>query len=168
MKRDIKINYSVLGNIRDKINSYKGAIETIQEVLIAVNSKLENENEGQAIDSLKNKHAELKGDLEGCHEELEDLYTIFNGYINDMQAIISPNKPEILMRVDRNDIWWNKESIIGACQAIGLLKMNIGSYGSFPDFFKTPEEEEDEENNKIKIESAWDDIKIVGIDWIII
>ena len=118
MKRDIKINYSVLENIRDKISSYKNAIKTIEEVLKTVNSKLENENEGQAIDSLKNKHEELKGDLEGCHGELLDLYTIFNGYINEMQGIISPVRPDIVMRVDRNDIWMNMQSIFGSCQVI--------------------------------------------------
>lgn len=83
---------------------------------------------GQAIESLKNKYTELEGDLEGCQEELGDLYTIFNGYINEMQGIISPIRPHEIMQMDRNDIWWNMESIFGACESVGLLRMNIVSY----------------------------------------
>ncbi|MBU3102487.1 MULTISPECIES: hypothetical protein [Clostridium] len=39
---------------------------------------MQGENQGQAIEALKDNYTELEGDLEGCKEELNDLYTIFN------------------------------------------------------------------------------------------
>lgn len=157
LKRDIRIKYSVLEEIRDQIKQYKNAIETIQEVLNTVNNKLE-ENEGQAVNQLKGNYDEIKGDLEGCHEEVDDLYTIFDGYISDMQDIIRPIDPKSIMKVDRNDIWWNMQYVFGACQAVEHLRFNIGTYISLPNFFKSDEEKANEDINERKIEEIWDDI----------
>jgi hypothetical protein len=160
LKTDIRINYSVLEEIRDNIKKYKDAIETIKIVLSSVNKKLEGENEGQAINALKVIHTELKTDLEGCQGELDDLYNIFNGYISEMQDIIKPINPTEIMQVDRTDIWWNMESIFGNCDGVGLLKFNIGAFRSLPNFFKSEEEKANEESNSRKLEEIWDIIKI--------
>ncbi|MBU3102431.1 hypothetical protein KPL44_24695, partial [Clostridium sp. DSM 17811] len=72
---------------------------------------MEAENQGEAIEALKENYSELEGDLEGCQEELNDLYIIFDGYISEMQDIIRPVNSSSMMQVDRNDIWWNMESI---------------------------------------------------------
>ncbi|MBU3102438.1 MULTISPECIES: hypothetical protein [Clostridium] len=46
-------------------------------------------------------------------------------YINEMQGIIRPVSSSNMMQVDRNDIWWNMESIFRACDEVGILKINV-------------------------------------------
>ncbi|MEF2115455.1 hypothetical protein, partial [Clostridium frigoriphilum] len=159
MKRDIRINYSVLERISLNIKKYKTAIETIKEVLRFVNTKLQNENKGEAIEALKENYSELKGDIEGCQEELNDLYTIFDGYINEMQDIIRPVNSSSMMQVDRNDIWLNMESIFRACDEVGMLKINVGTGMSLPNLFQSDEEKANAQKNSNMMEDIGDDIK---------
>jgi len=159
LKRDIRINYSVLERISLNIKKYKDAIETICQVLSFVNSKLEAENQGEAIEALKENYSELEGDLEGCQEELNDLYTIFDGYINEMQDIIRPVSSSSMMQVDRNDIWCNMESIFQACDEVGILKINVGTGMSLPNLFQSDEEKANAEKNSRMMEDIGDDIK---------
>jgi len=159
LKRDIRINYSVLERISLNIKKYKNAIETIRQVLSFVNSKLEAENQGEAIEALKENYSELEGNLEGCQEELNDLYTIFDGYINEMQDIIRPVSSSNMMQVDRNDIWWNMESIFRACDEVGILKINVGTGMSLPNLFQSDEEKANEQKNSRMMEDIGDDIK---------
>ena len=159
MKRDIRINYSVLERISLNIKKYKTAIETIKEVLGFVNSKLEAENQGKAIEALKGNYSELEGDLEGCQEELNDLYTVFDGYINEMQDIIRPVSSSSMMQVDRNDIWCNMQSIFQACDEVGMLKINVGTGMSLPSLFQSDEEKANVQKNSRMMEDIGDDIK---------
>ena len=159
MKRDIRINYSVLERISLSIKKYKNAIETIKEVLSFVNTKLQSENQGEAIEALKENYSELEGDLEGCQEELNDLYIVFDGYINEMQDIIRPVSSSSMMQVDRNDIWCNMESIFQACDEVGMLKINVGMGMSFPSLFQSDEEKANVQKNSRMMEDIGDDIK---------
>ena len=121
MKRDIKVNYGTLSGVVSNLKQYNEAIESIDGLLISINEKLENENDGKAIEALQSKYDKLKGQIDSCKEETEDLYNIFNNYVNDMTAIIKPIDDQKMMRVSRNDIYWNKESIGNACDNIGNM-----------------------------------------------
>ena len=121
MKRDIKVNYGTLSGVVSNLKQYNEAIESIDGLLISINEKLENENDGKAIEALRNKYDKLKVQIDSCKEETKDLYNIFNNYINDMTDIIKPIDDQKMMRVSRNDIYWNKESIGNACDNIGNM-----------------------------------------------
>ena len=60
MKRDIKVNYGILSSIVSDLKQYNEAIESIDGLLININKKLENENDGKAIEALRNKYDKLK------------------------------------------------------------------------------------------------------------
>jgi len=159
LKRDIRINYSVLESISLNIKKYKNAIETIRQVLSFVNNKLEDENQGEAIEVLKDNYTDLEGDLEGCKGELNDLYTIFDGYICEMQDIIRPVSSSNMMQVGRNDIWWNMKDIFRACDEVGHLKINVGMGMSLPNLFQSDEDKANAEKNSRMMEDIGDDIK---------
>ncbi|WP_185966749.1 hypothetical protein, partial [Clostridium sp. HBUAS56017] len=156
MISDIKVNYAIIGDLRDKIATYKSAIETMEESLNNINSRLETENSGEAVAALISKHEDLKGDISACKGELEDLYKLFSGFHDEMTGIIHPMSYGALMRVDRDDIWWNMQSIIGACTGIGIIRYNVSTYRSFPSFSDSKEEKENQERNYRKIEEIWD------------
>ena len=125
MKRDIKVNYGILSSIVSDLKQYNEAIESIDGLLININKKLENENDGKAIEALRNKYDKLKVQIDSCKEETKDLYNIFNNYINDMTDIIKPIDEQKMMRVSRNDIYFNKVSIGNACDNIGSMMSGI-------------------------------------------
>ncbi|MBU3102323.1 MULTISPECIES: hypothetical protein [Clostridium] len=54
-----------------------------------------------------------------------------------MQDIIRPVNSSSMMQVDRNDIWWNMESIFRACDEVGILKINVGTGMSLPNLFQS-------------------------------
>ena len=97
MKRDIKINYGVLESIVNDLSKYQTALEDMDNTLRNINTKLENENDGEAVNALKLKYKEVKGQIDTCHGEISDLYDIFNNYVTDMTDIIKP-KNESQMR----------------------------------------------------------------------
>ena len=121
MKRDLKINYSVLSSVVNNLKQYKENVESIDGILKSINEKLENENDGKAIKALEGKYDKIKSQIDSCKEEVSDLYDIFNNYINDMTSIIKPIDDKEVMRVSRNDIYWNKWSISRACDKVGSM-----------------------------------------------
>ena len=60
MKRDIKVSYGILSSIVSDLKQYNEAIESIDGLLININKKLENENDGKTIEALRNKYDKLK------------------------------------------------------------------------------------------------------------
>jgi hypothetical protein len=155
LKSDLKVNYSIIGNIRDKIATYKSAIEVMEESLNNIKSRLETENSGEAVAALISKHEDLQGDIDSCKGELEDLFNLFSGYHDEMTGIISPKNYSSIMQVDRDDIYWNMESIFGACDAVGMIRYKVSTYRSFPSFSDTDEEKENQERNYSKMEEIW-------------
>ena len=121
MKRDIKVNYGVIGEVVNKLRIYKEALTTIREVVESINEKIESENSGKAVEELKKIGKKINEDLKSCKNEIEDLYELFNGYNNEMQEIIRPNNINEIMQVDRNDIYWNMKSIF-----IQVLEKHFG------------------------------------------
>lgn len=162
MKRDIKVNYGVLQSIVDNLSQYKKALENMDSTLKRINTKLENENDGEAVNALKNKYKEIKGQLDSCHEEVSDLYDIFNNYIIDMTGIIKPKNYDAMMRVSRNDIYWNMETIISACSGVMMTRRNAAVFRSFPSPFASNEEKAAERRNGNKLEEIYSDIISYG------
>lgn len=158
MKRDIKVNYSVLDSIVKSLSQYKTALENMDSTLKNINAKLENENEGEAVNALKTKHVDIKSQIDSCHEEVADLYDIFNNYINDMTSIIKPKNYDNMMRVSRNDIYWNMQSVIGACTNVMMTSRNAAVFKSFPSPFADDETKARERRNGDKLDNLHNDI----------
>ncbi|MBE6047608.1 MAG: DUF4237 domain-containing protein [Clostridium sp.] len=158
MKRDIKVNYGVLKSIVSNLNQYKTALENMESTLKNINTKLENENSGDAVNALKSKYNEIKGQVDSCHEEVSDLHEIFQNYITDMTAIIKPKNENNMMRVSRNDIWWNMQTIGGACTNIQATRSNAAVYITYPNPFAEEDEKAAERRNGQKVDSMHNDI----------
>ncbi len=118
------------------------------------------DNKSKFIEKLKKLYHGYIKELNKCYTELDDLDIILTSYTNEMQAIIKPIYPNRFVRVDRNDIYFNKQSIITACQSVNFLVMNRGrntlSYSS--SFGKSEEEKYREEQNYRKLEEIWRDL----------
>ncbi|RDU24229.1 hypothetical protein DWV06_05900 [Anaerosacchariphilus polymeriproducens] len=83
--------------------------------------------EGKSIDAILDTKEDLEKDIKKCKNEIKDLYDLFQGYNTDMQNIMWPKNKENMMRVDRNDIWWN--NILPGSYAI--LKQNMDDIDNF-------------------------------------
>ncbi len=140
MKRDIKINYGVLESIVNDLSKYQTALEDMDNTLKNINTKLENENDGEAVNALKSKYTDIKGQFDSCHDEVSNLYDIFNNYINDMTDIIKPKNESQMMRVSRNDIWWNMQTINNCCTNVLMTRHNASVFKSWPSPFADDEE----------------------------
>lgn len=57
---------------------------SIDGLLKSISSKLENENNGEAVKALIEKNNTLNNQINSCKSEVSDLYDIFNDYVNDM------------------------------------------------------------------------------------
>ncbi|HEX9062318.1 MAG TPA: hypothetical protein VF941_19275 [Clostridia bacterium] len=159
MKRDLKINFYILEEMVSEIKKYRTALDEMESASSNIVRIMEN-SISLPIDELKKIYNGFKKDIVNCREELQDLETLLSGYINEMQAIIRPVNKRLIMRVDRNDIWFNKQSIIGACQSIRMLPMNRGNvgFGSSFGFGKKDEAKAREEENYRRLENIWSSV----------
>ena len=162
MKRDIKINYGVLESIVNDLSKYQTALEDMDNTLRNINTKLENENDGEAVNALKLKYKEVKGQIDTCHGEISDLYDIFNNYVTDMTDIIKPKNESQMMRVSRNDIWWNMQTINNCCTNVLMTRHNASVFKSWPSPFADDEEKAAERRNGEKLDDLHNDIITYG------
>ncbi|MEN8906836.1 MAG: hypothetical protein ABF289_12835 [Clostridiales bacterium] len=131
MKRDLKINYDIIDDKVQKIKNYLTALEDMKNSYTNILNILEN-SESETIDELKKLVEKLKVDIKSCYGELKDLRSILTGYSRDMQAIIKPVNKKKMMRVSRNDIYWNLRSVKNAALYINgnnLLDKITRNYG---------------------------------------
>ena len=150
MKRDLMLNFGSLDTILERIAVYITALEEIEDAAERFQIQLE-EQESEAISSLLEKRREFRDDLEAIQELLESVHRLLENYIGDMTGYISPNFRVSMMRVDRNDIWWNLNQIssnIGALDWItldttGSEHSTFLSWNSRYDQGMTEEQEED-------------------------
>jgi hypothetical protein len=49
--------------------------------------------------------------IRAYHEQIQDLLTLFESYVSDTNAYITPLARQAMMQVDRNDIWFNLQQI---------------------------------------------------------
>lgn len=158
MKRDIKVNYGTIDSIVQELERYRSALENIESTIININNKLESENSGEAVSALRNKYSDMKGQIDSCKEEITDLRDIFSNYSNDMTSIIRPKNREAMMRVSRNDIYWNMETLISSCCNVGMTRRNAAVFKSFPSPFASDEEKAAERRNGDKLDDLHNSI----------
>ncbi|UJA30566.1 AHH domain-containing protein [Clostridium sporogenes] len=151
MKRDIKINYGKIEDIISNIIKYDGALNDMEASLNCIKAEINNST-GESIDSLLNNYELLIKNIGICKEELNDLRKILSDYINEMSGYAQAIHRGSLIRVDRNDVWWNIKSMEGIINQITDEQMRwgynySGSWSSDKDVIRR------EEHNGRQIES---------------
>lgn len=111
MQRDIKLNMSNLRAILAKVNAYKEELEQIEtasakflEVIKEQDSKAYDRLSGLWEENVTQNESDLK-------EKLAIISELLNNYIVGMESYIMPKDSGTMVRVDRNDIWWNYKQI---------------------------------------------------------
>ncbi|WP_205027779.1 HNH/ENDO VII family nuclease [Anaerosacchariphilus polymeriproducens] len=124
MQRDLKLYFEKTEKIANDLNAYLRAVTTMETVLKNVCKKLSH-CEGKSIDAILDTKEDLEKDIKKCKNEIKDLYDLFQGYNTDMQNIMEPKDKSSMMRVDRNDIAWNKYQISQQVEIVHNLKVLI-------------------------------------------
>ncbi|MCW6106996.1 AHH domain-containing protein [Clostridium sporogenes] len=125
MKRDIKINYGKIEDIISNIIKYDGALNDMEASLKYIKAEINNST-GESIDSLLDNYELLIKNIGICKEELNDLRKILSDYINEMSGYAQAIHRGSLIRVDRNDVWWNIKSMEGIINQITDEQMRWG------------------------------------------
>ncbi|MFS0881798.1 deaminase domain-containing protein [Metabacillus niabensis] len=106
MKRDLKINYGILDGIIEQLHTYKNALDTMHSSLETLVGFIRN-NYAESIDAWDDLVKDSKKHIKDYQTQIGDLLSLFEGYVDDTTAYISPIARNLMMRVDRNDIWAN-------------------------------------------------------------
>ncbi|MEK4748078.1 hypothetical protein NST77_11020 [Niallia sp. FSL W8-0177] len=110
MKRDLKINYGILDQIIEQLHTYKRALLQMQTSLHTIAGYTER-NAGKSLEAWEDLMQESKKNIQSYQTQIEDLLTLFENYVADTTAYITPISRNSMMRVDRNDIWGNLTQI---------------------------------------------------------
>lgn len=89
MKRDLKINYGVLDEIIEELHTYQNALANMRTALNQI-ATFVKENQAESIDALEEKMKLSKDHISEYETQIKDLLYIFEGYVADTTAIISP------------------------------------------------------------------------------
>ena len=155
-KNDIKINYGAIHTLIYRLNRYKTALEDMKTAIHSIES-IFNKGKGEAMETFGIKSEELIKKIDGVEKEISDISGILQRYVTDMTAIIKPVSMDKMMRVDRNDIYWNMQTINGTCMGIPMIPMNVG-VSSFGDWFDWDEDEEERDRRR-RNDDKLDEIK---------
>ncbi len=131
MKRDLKINFGVILTIAEETKQYYDALVEIETALIQIVTILQK-NKAESINEIILQTKKLEENIFSCKQELLDIHELFAKYHGDMTEIISPLNQDQIMRVDSNDIYWNKNSINRACEEIRYIPRYI--YDDGPEY----------------------------------
>ena len=109
MKRDIKINVDHLDGMTKKLAAYLGvaakirlASERYMEIML--------DQESDAYHNLAEEwRVMVVNRAQLLQQNITDAYRLLERYISSMGYYIGPKDSSKMMRVDRNDIWWNLE-----------------------------------------------------------
>ncbi|MDQ0231486.1 EndoU domain-containing protein [Metabacillus malikii] len=154
MKQDLKINYGILDGIIEQLRTYKNALDTMDSSLETLVGFINN-NYADSIDAWDELVKDSKKHIKEYREQIGDLLSLFEGYVDDTTAHISPIARNAMMRVDRRDIWANLcqlESGINnnVPKAIRITKNEPFSLAFWDD--PTDEEKEKSRSNKAKLD----------------
>ncbi|MDQ0233143.1 DNA/RNA non-specific endonuclease [Metabacillus malikii] len=154
MKQDLKINYGILDGIIEQLRTYKNALDTMDSSLETLVGFINN-NYADSIDAWDELVKDSKKHIKEYREQIGDLLSLFEGYVDDTTAHISPIARNAMMRVDRRDIWMNLcqlESGINnnVPKAIRITKNEPFSLAFWDD--PTDEEKEKSRSNKAKLD----------------
>ena len=127
MKRDLKLNMSHLDAISRKVQRYIDAMEAVglaarkfEQTIKDQDSDAYNKLSEQWETNVWENEKILKYRL-GVIKEMID------SYISDMTDYIAPENETAMMRVDRNDIWWNYKQIEGEATSFDWMVQDTGS-----------------------------------------
>lgn len=129
MKRDLKLNMEALRWIASRI---RGQAEALWELEQASEEFL-RALEGQDSRAYERLSAEWETDVglreKGLRERLEAVAGMVEEYVNEMESFVMPVEEGKIMRVDRDDIWFN-------CLQIERNALDFG--GILSDTWSTP------------------------------
>lgn len=162
MKRDLQINYGVLDEIIEQLRKYQYNLETMEESLADVSTYIQT-NKGKSMDAWKERITGSKEKIKDYQGQVGDLLSLFENYVADTTAYISPIARNAMMRVDRNDIWFNLKQMEGGI-ANNVPKALMKTYDSPTSIFNfldnpTDAEKEASRINQKKIENIRKDIQ---------
>ncbi|MFV2047045.1 hypothetical protein KDJ21_007465 [Metabacillus litoralis] len=156
MKRDIQINYGILDQIIEQLHTYKNALNQMHSSLTSIAVYVES-NAGKSLDVWDDTIQQSKKNITSYQAQIEDLLSLFENYVTDTTAYITPISRNSMMRVDRNDIWWNLtqiESGVNNNMFHAILETHKSPsflFGLFDD--PTPEEIERSRHNKQQLDA---------------
>uniref|UniRef100_UPI0004789ED1 hypothetical protein n=1 Tax=Paucisalibacillus globulus TaxID=351095 RepID=UPI0004789ED1 len=161
MKRDLKINYGILDDIINQLGIYKRSLSDMESSLSTITTYIE-QNRGESIEEWKDKMKGSKEQMAEYETQINDLLNLFQGYVDDTTAYITPLQRNAMMRVDRNDIYWNLKQMESGIRknvrnAIQQTNKSPSNWGFWEDVTDT--EKEASSINKSKIASIRSDIE---------
>jgi len=150
-KRDIRINYEILDDILNDLRMFYASLNEMEEAMKRLDSLL-LESEGKSIEALRKKKVESLEVIGKYKEQILETSNLLNGYIWEMTGIIKPINRAMMTQVDRNDIWWNINSIQG-----GVIGFNIqgGSTGPSRPYRDYVDDKKAEYNREVIRHNEW-------------
>ncbi len=114
-----------------------------------------NNNIGESIDAWEEKIRDTELNISDYKTQIDDLLKLFNGFVQDTTAIISPISRHVMMRVDRDDIKANLEQIQSGFESNINKALRITYRKPYNNIFKDPTDDEIRRSNynKAQIET---------------
>ena len=82
LKRDLKINFSILDDIVAEIAKYKSALKEMKDATAKM-MRLFEENKGETVTALKELYVGFTAEIEKCYTEVNDINSIFVSYMRN-------------------------------------------------------------------------------------
>ena len=132
MKRDLKLNMEHLSGTVDSIENYLACIGSLKDACTAFLEVLKKQDSVSYTTLSEEWEKDIIGNIGEMEERLTQMKTTLSGYIEDMESYVAPESPGTMMRVDRNDIWYNISQIGSGISKVFDICCDSGS--SFPDY----------------------------------
>ena len=127
MKRDLKLNMSHLDAISRKVQSYIDAMEAVELAARKFEQTIKDQD-SDAYNKLSEQWETNVWENEKILKyRLGVIKEMIDSYISDMTDYIAPENETAMMRVDRNDIWWNYKQIEGEATSFDWMVQDTGS-----------------------------------------
>jgi cell division protein ZapA (FtsZ GTPase activity inhibitor) len=155
VRTDLRLVYSELEKVSERISSYYTAIEEVEIAVADMRSFLE-EQESEAITKLKEKLDSVTIDMADKKSMLEALGNILDDYIADMRGLVREAVSGNQTRVDTLDISYNLWQMKNAYQSLEqatAFPVSSESFWQFGDEEEAEEERRKRERNYQKLEN---------------
>ncbi|MCP1103084.1 hypothetical protein M2454_002437 [Aequitasia blattaphilus] len=106
MRTDLKINYSHLDEIIDRIRNYTNAVEELEDSLLDMKRFL-NEQKSDAVSELESSIGKVSSELVNRKEKLRHLENMLRSYLGEMEGTVPARNRESQVRVDTYDTAFN-------------------------------------------------------------
>ncbi|WP_099223083.1 hypothetical protein [Listeria costaricensis] len=144
MKRDLRINFGVLEDVRESLYQFMRALEEMKGSVQLIDKELAN-GSGKSVEAIRESKSEVVKAIDTYKEQVNDIYVLICDYVMDMGRYIRPQAIGAVMQVDRNDIWMNMGQIEGT-NYISVMKSyvntssNVSTYDAFANAYTTTTE----------------------------